>query len=177
MVEVSPIPQIVRIIRQHARGSRIGFLAEDTETKRKELAHHQRLFGLTYDRIYLVSSHAQWRDAFLRAQREVDMLMILGVGALADWDLADARRLAEQRSEIPSGTDFEWLTPVSLVGVAKSPEEQGRWVAQATLRILAGAPPSDIPLTYNRDGELFFNARIARRLGIKGSPPLARAVP
>ena len=107
----------------------------------------------------------------------VDMLMILGVGALADWNPADARRLAEERSEIPSGTDFEWLTPVSLIGVVKHPEEQGRWTAQAALRILDGVPPSAIPLTYNREGDLFFNPRIARRIGIRDAPPLSRIVP
>ena len=69
------------------------------------------------------------------------------------------------------------LTAVSLIGVVKSPEEQGRWTAHAALRILEGVPPSDIPLSYNREGELFFNARIARKFGIKDPPPLARAVP
>jgi len=177
MVEVSPIPQIVKLLRRHARGSRLGFLAEDTDVKRKELAFHERLFGITYDKTYFVNSHAAWKDAFLRAQKEVDMLMILGVGALPDWNLADATRLAEERSEIPSGTDFEWLTAVSLVGVVKSPQEQGRWVGQATLRVLEGVQPSAIPLSYNREGELFFNDRVARRLGIKDLPPLARAVP
>lgn len=177
MVEVSPIPQIIRLMRQHARGPRLGFLAEDTDVKRKELAFHERLFGVTYEKTYFVGSHKAWRDAFLRAQKEVDMLMIFGVGAIADWNPADARRLAEEHSEIPSGTDFEWLTPVSLIGVAKRPEEQGRWTAQAALRILDGVDPSSIPLTYNRDGELFFNMRIARQLGIREAPPLARMVP
>lgn len=177
MVEVSPIPQIVQLLRRHARGTRIGFLSEDTEVKRKELSYHQRLFGITYDKTYFVKSNAEWSEAFVRAQHEVDMLMILGVGALRDWDLEAAKRLAEEKTTIPTGTDFEWLTPVSLVGVVKSPEEQGRWAAQAALRILEGVQPSSIPLSYNRDGELFFNARIARTLDIKQSPPLARAVP
>lgn len=177
MVEVSPIPQIVQLLRRYAHGTRIGFLSEDTEVKRKELSYHQRLFGITYEKTYFVKSYAEWSEAFVLAQHEVDMLMILGVGALRDWDLDSAKRLAEERTAIPTGTDFEWLTAVSLVGVVKSPEEQGRWAAQAALRILDGVQPSDIPLSYNRDGELFFNARIARTLGIKQSPPLARAVP
>jgi ABC-type uncharacterized transport system substrate-binding protein len=177
MVEVSPIPQIVQLLRRHARGTKIGFLSEDTEVKRKELSYHERLFGITYDKTYFVKSHAEWSEAFLLAQQEVDMLLILGVGALRDWDLQSAKRLAEEKTAIPTGTDFEWLTPVSLVGVVKSPEEQGRWAAQAALRILDGVQPSAIPLSYNRDGELFFNARIAKTLGIRQSPPLARAVP
>lgn len=177
MVEVSPIPQIIRLMRRHARGSRLGFLSEDTQVKRKELTFHERLFGITYEKTYFVKSHAEWKEAFLRAQKEVDMLLILGVGALPDWNLADATRFVEENSRIPSGTDFEWLTAVSLIGVVKSPHEQGRWVGQATLRILEGVQPSDIPLSHNREGELFFNDRIGRKLGITDLPPLARAVP
>ncbi|WP_230531549.1 ABC transporter substrate-binding protein [Microvirga roseola] len=177
MVEVSPIPQIIRLLRQHARGNRLGFLAEDTDVKRKEMAFHEKLFGIVYEKAYFVGSYEEWKEAFLKAQQEVDMLLILGVGAIADWDLDEARRLAEEHTRIPSGTDFEWLTPVSLMGVVKHPEEQGRWAAQAALRILDGVEPSTIPLTYNRDGELFFNARIARQLRIREAPPLARTVP
>lgn len=177
MVEVSPIPQIVRLLRAHAEGDRIGFIAEDTETKRKELEHHGKLFDIRYDRVYLVKTFAEWREAFLRAQDEVDMLMVLGVGALTDWDDAEARRLTEEHTRIPTGTDFEWLAPYTLLAVGKVPEEQGRWMAEAAAKILHGTPPSAIPLAYNKEGELFFNRRIAERLGIREAPPLAREVP
>ncbi|EKV29484.1 hypothetical protein C882_0306 [Caenispirillum salinarum AK4] len=177
MVEVSPIPQIVRLLRSHARGDRIGFIAEDTDTKRKELAHHEKLFGLSYDAVYLVSSFPEWTTAFRRAQSEVDMLVVLGVGALTDWDETAARRLTEEETRIPTGTDFAWLAPYTLLAVAKVPEEQGRFMAEAAQRILHGERPGDIPLAYNREGELLFNQRIAARLGIDTPPPLARMVP
>ena len=105
------------------------------------------------------------------------MLVLLGVGAVTDWDDDAARALAERRSDIPVGTDFAWLMPYSLLGVGKLPEEQGRWAAKAALRILDGVAPSRIPLTHNREGELLFNSRIAARLGIRESPPLAKLVP
>ena len=177
MVEVSPIPQIISLLRRHARGPRIGFLAEDTETKRKEVLFHKKLFGISYDQVYFVRSFAEWEVAFLKAQREVDMLLILGVGAIPDWDAAAAARLADTASVVPSGTDFEWLMPISAFGVAKSPEEQGRWAAQAAIKILDGTPPERIPVTYNREGELFFNARIGRRLEIQSPPLLAKVLP
>jgi len=177
MVEVSPIPQIVRLLRSYAKGDRIGYLTEDTTTKRKELEYHERLFGIHYDQVYLVSTFADWQRAFLRAQDEVDMLVILGVAALADFDDEAARALAESRSRIPAGTDFEWLMHLALLGVGKVPEEQGRWAALAALKILDGVAPSQIPLAYNKEGRLYFNRRIAARLGIEESPPLAELVP
>jgi hypothetical protein len=42
---------------------------------------------------------------------------------------------------------------------------------------MEGVRPSSIPLTYNREGALFFNARIGKKLGIEGAPALAKIVP
>jgi hypothetical protein len=176
MVEVSPIPQIVRLLRGYARGDRLGYLTEDTPTKRKELEYHQKLFGITYDRVYLANDFAEWKEAFLAAQDEVDMLVILGVAKLTDFDDDEAKALAEAKTKIPSGTDFAWLMHVSMLGVGKLPEEQGRWAALAALKILDGTPPSRIPLAHNKEGKLYFNRKIAARLGITEFPPLAEIV-
>jgi ABC-type uncharacterized transport system substrate-binding protein len=176
MVEVSPIPQIVRMLRGYARGDRLGYLTEDTATKRKELEYHRKLFGITYDRVYLANTFAEWKEMFRRAQDEVDMLVILGVAKLTDFNDAEAGALAERETRIPSGTDFSWLMHVSLLGVGKLPEEQGRWAALAALKILDGTPPSRIPIAHNTEGKLYFNRRIAARLGITEFPPLAEIV-
>ncbi|MCG8360124.1 MAG: hypothetical protein MI920_31550 [Kiloniellales bacterium] len=177
MVEVSPIPQIIRLLKGYAKGERIGYLTEDTLTKRKELDYHRKLFGIEYDQVYLVSTFEDWKAAFLRAQEEVDMLVILGVAALTDFDNEAARELAESETKIPTGTDFGWLMHLSMLGVGKVPEEQGRWAARAALKILDGVAPSQIPLTYNKEGKLFFNRKIAARLGVVDYPPLAEVVP
>ncbi len=176
MVEVSPIPQIIRLLRNYAKGDRIGYLTEDTETKRKELEYHERLFGIEYDRVYLVTTFEEWKGAYRRAQDEVDMLVILGIAAIEDFDDAEAQRLAETETRIPSGTDFDWLMHFTMLGVGKVPEEQGRWAARAALQILDGVPPSRIPLAHNKEGRLYFNPRIAARLGVAQFPPLAELV-
>jgi len=176
MVEVSPIPQIVELMKRYAKGDRIGYLTENTLTKRKEMEYHEKLFGIRYDEVYLVDNFAEWKAAFAKAQNEVDMLMILGVAKLTDFDDKEAGRFAEAHSRIPSGTDFSWLMHLALVGVGKLPEEQGRWAAKAAMKILEGVPPSRIPLAYNKEGKLYVNPRIAARLGITEYPPLAELV-
>ncbi len=176
MVEVSPVPQIIELLSKHAKGKRLGYLTEDTPTKRKELEFHNKLFGIEYEGVYFVKTFDEWRSAFRRAQDEVDMLIILGVAAVEGWDDDAARALAESETRIPSGTDFGWLMHLAMLGVGKSPEEQGRWAAKAALKILDGVPPSQIPLAYNREGKLYFNPRIAARLGVTQAPPLAEVV-
>jgi ABC-type uncharacterized transport system substrate-binding protein len=177
MVEVSPVPQIIELLKQYAGGDRLGYLTENTKTKRKELEYHKKLFNIEYDQVYLVNSFAEWKESYLRAQDEVDMLIILGVAALTDWDDKEAQVLAENHTKIPSGTDFSWLMHISMLGVGKSPEEQGRWTAQAALKILDGVEPSRIPLTHNKEGKLYFNRNIAASMGIIKTPPLATVVP
>ncbi|MEM9681909.1 MAG: ABC transporter substrate binding protein [Pseudomonadota bacterium] len=176
MVEVSPIPQIIALMRKHAKGKRLGLLTEDSPTKRKELEYHRKLFGLDYEKTYFVSSFDAWKSSFLEAQDSVDMLLLLGVAGVKGWDNEAARKFAEANTRIPSGTDFGWLMHVSLLGVGKVPEEQGRWAAKAALKILDGVRPSDIPLAYNKEGQLLMNKTIAGKLGISDFPPLAKIV-
>jgi hypothetical protein len=152
------------------------YLAEDTETKRKEIEYHEKLFGIHYEKTYFVQTFDQWKQAFLQAQGEVDMLVNFGIAAVANWDDKAAQEWAELHTEIPTGTDFSWLMHISLLGVGKVPEEQGRWAARAALKILDGVPPARIPLSYNQEADLYFNTKIAARIGIKSPPPLARLV-
>ena len=165
-----------QFLRQHAKGDRVGYLTEDTPTKRKEMEHHRKLFGIEYDEVYLVRTFDEWKSSFRAAQKEVDMLVLLGVAAVEDWSDEEAARFAQEQTRIPTGTDFGWLMHISMFGVGKSPAEQGEWAAKAALKILDGASPSQIPLTYNTRGELFFNKTIASRIGLSEPPALAKVV-
>ena len=176
MVEVSPVPQILQLLQKHAKGPKVGFIAEDTPTKRKEMEYHQRLFGIEYDGVYLVRDFDEWKESFLRAQDEVDQLMIMGVAAVEGWDDDAAGEFAREHTRIPTGTDFSWLMHVAMFGVGKSPEEQGRWAAKAALEILGGVSPANIPLAYNTEGTLYFNPSIAAQIGITEPPPLAKII-
>ena len=42
----------------------LGYLAEDTETKRKEIEYHERLFGIRYEKTYFVQTFAEWKRGF-----------------------------------------------------------------------------------------------------------------
>ena len=82
----------------------------------------------------------------------------------------------DREIKVPVGTEHEWEMPYALVGVAKDFDEMGTWAAKTALRILGGARPDQIPVTANKKGKLYFNRRIARRLGIDETPALATFV-
>ncbi len=163
MVEVSPIPQLIEQLKPFAKGSRIGFLGPDNETARKEAEAYKKVFGMQLVE-HFAKDYDDWKKGFEALQGTADMLLIESDGGLYKDKSADMKAFAEASTKIPSGTAYDFMAPVALIGFAKIAEEQGAWAADAALKILGGAEPSSIPIAKNKEGKLIINARIAKSL-------------
>ncbi|TBW53341.1 ABC transporter substrate-binding protein [Marinobacter halodurans] len=173
MVEVTLVPEIVRHLKYYADGDDIGFIGANTLTARKEYDNHRDLLGIDYKKAYFARNFHEWKEMFIKLQSEVDMAIMLNQVGISGWNDAEAIRFVEDNTRIPVGSWNRWVMPYSLLGVTNIPAEQGSWAAQAALKVLEGVPPSKIPLTHNKEGKLFFNPRIGKRLGIQTPPPFA----
>lgn len=171
MVEVEPIILLVSHLRRFAAGDRLGFLSDGSETGRKVFASYERRFFTGRITPYFASTYAQFKEGFLRAQAEQDMLLIYNNAAILDWDDADAREFIPAHGRKPSGATLDSMSPWVLVTLAKVPEEQGRFAARKALDILAGTPPAAIPVSWNEQSELVLNLDLARAGGF--APPLS----
>lgn len=176
MIEVALVSEILRHLKNYAKGDRIGFIAADTLSERKNLEYYIKRFGIRFEKIYLTTTFAEWKESFLKLQDETDMIMMVNHVGIPDWDDEEARLLVERHIKVPIGTEHRWEMPLALVGVVKDFEEMGVWSAQAALKILDGVPPDKIPIAANKKGRLLFNVRLAARLGIDTAPPLADIV-
>lgn len=176
MVEVALVPEILRHLGKYARGERVGFLGGDRLSERKNRKHYEDRFHIGFEKTYFAKTFPEWKEAFLRLQDEVDMLMLTTHAGIPDWDEDEARAFVEASIKIPVGTEHYWEMPLALVGVAKDFREMGAWSARTALRILDGTPPDAIPVTANKNGQLYFNSRLARKLRISEVPPLAVVV-
>lgn len=177
MVEVALVPEILSHLRRYAQGERIGFIAGDRMSERKNLEHYQRRFGIGFEKVYFATDFAQWKERFRRLQEEVDMVMMTSHVGIPGWDDQAAQAFVEEQVRVPVGTEHAWEMPLALVGVLKDFHEMGEWSARAALRILDGVSPTQIPITANQRGRLLFNSRIAARLGIEGLPAMAEIFP
>jgi ABC-type uncharacterized transport system substrate-binding protein len=173
MVEVALIPEIVKHLKRYVKGNSIGFIAADRLSAKKEYQFHRELLNIGYTQAYFAKNFQEWRKLFLKLQDEVDMAIMLNHVGITGWNDRQARTLVENHIKIPMGARNRWDMPFSLIGIVNIPEEQGAWAARAALKILEGVPPSKIPLTRNKQGKLFFNPRIGRKLGIATPPPFA----
>ena len=170
MVEISLATQIIKQLRKYARGDRIGFLGDDTLTSRKNLQYHRDLLKIDYDHVYYANNFDQWQRKYLELQKKVDMIILINYVGIPDWDKEKTQVFVENHTRIPSGTNNSWTIPFALLGIIKIPEEQGRWAAHAALKILDGTPPGKIPITHNKQGKLYFNLRIGKKLDITNAP-------
>jgi ABC-type uncharacterized transport system substrate-binding protein len=173
MVEVALVSEILRHLKKYAKGDRVGFIAGDRLSERKNLEHYIKRFDLQFEQVYFAKTFAEWKGAFRRLQSEVDMIMMTNHVGIPDWDDREAKTFVERHTRIPAGSEHRWEMPLALVGVTKDFEEMGTWAAHAALKILDGVSPSQIPVTANKKGELLFNMAIANKLGIETAPPFA----
>jgi len=163
MIEVSPVPQLLEQLRKISPGKKVGYLAADVLTARKEGTQYKKVFGIDLVERY-VSSYSQWENQFKEIQKSVDLLIVGNVAGIENWNKEKAQDYAEAHTTIPTGTIYDFLAPYSLVAYAKVAKEQGYWAGKTALKILGGASPENIPVSKNTEGELIINARVAESI-------------
>ncbi len=166
MLETSFIKSIVDLLSQYAAGKRIGLLSIDTYSEKRSLEYYNQVLDRSIDETYFVNTMQEWETQFLRLQNEVDMMILENPEGIENWDNDRALKFVQQETRIPVGSSQTWLAPLSLITIAKKPEEQGWWAAEQAMQILGGKPPTAIPISENKEGKLFANMIIANKLGV-----------
>ena len=166
MLETSFIESIVDLLSQYAAGKRIGLLSIDAYSEHRSLEHYNQVLDRNIDETYFVNTMQEWEAQFLRLQDEVDMMILENPEGIENWDQERALKFVQQEARIPVGSAHAWLAPLSLITIAKKPEEQGWWAAEQAMQILGGKSPAEIPISENTEGKLFANMIIANKLGV-----------
>ncbi len=163
MLEVTPVPQLINELKPFAKGDRIGFLAPDILTAKKEAENYKRVFGMKLSEYY-ASSYDDWKNGFKELQKQVDILIVDSDGGLYNNQKADMQSFVKANTTIPTGSAYDFMAHCTLFTFAKVAEEQGVWAAKAALKILDGTSPSQIPLEKNKEGKLIINMQIAQAM-------------
>ena len=167
MVEVSQPDQLLDILRTLSGGFSVAGLTGDTATARKEHKHYADKMNITFDQDIYVKTFDEWKREFLRLQSEADILFMYNNAGIDGWDDGEAARFVRENAQIPSGSVQPWMAPYVLVAYTKNAQEQGEWAAQAALQILNGTPPSSIPMTTNKRGNMMITSSLAQQLQLE----------
>lgn len=166
MLETSFITSIVDLLTQYTTGKKLGFLSIDAYSEHRSLDYYSQALDQKISKAYFVNTVQEWETKFLALQSEVDMMILEDPEGIEGWNHGKAIAFIQAETKIPVGSAYSWLAPLSLITIAKKPEEQGWWAAEQAMQILAGRNPSDIPIARNKEGKLFANIRIANQLGV-----------
>lgn len=163
MVEVSLLPQLIAQMKKFAKGDKVGYLAGDVETSRKEGYFYKNKFKLDLTEKY-VKTFDEWKAAFLELQNSNDMLIIDST-AVKDWDKEKAVAFVAENTKIPTGSVLDFVAPYALISYTKIAEEQSEWSVRTVFQIFDGSSVSSIPVTQNKLAKVYINAKIAKKLG------------
>lgn len=166
MVEVDLVNELVSLMKEGTAGNRVGFLSADVVTARKVGKEINTRFFDGGMQLYMVKTFAEYKERFLQAQQDVDMLILYNFMGISDWDSIAAESFLARNTTIPTGAMVDFLKQFAVYTTSKSPEEQGEYTGKTALRILSGVNPADIPVAKNKRSKLTVNLKIAKSANI-----------
>jgi ABC-type uncharacterized transport system substrate-binding protein len=175
MLEVVPIEETLREVqRAWPNTRRLRVLSEDSvseRSNRESLDPRYKALGLdpTYE---LVAEFADWKRAFVTAQRDADVVYVPTNGAIRGWDAPAAVEWVRRYLRKPVVTCDDFMMPYAVFGLTKVAQEQGEWAARSALEILRGKRPGEIPVAVNQQTRCYFNPDLAALIGFV--PPASR---
>jgi len=174
MIEIDLVEQAVALVQPYAKGSRIAYVTIDSETEQKIASVYNQRFFDGQMQYYAAATQQEFKDAFLTAQQEADILFVANNAGAPDWNEDQMKQFMLDHTSIPTLSINPWMGSYVLVNVGKVPEEQGEWAAQAALKILGGTSPADIPIEQNKKGRLILNLDLAEKLNITFPPSVLK---
>ncbi len=167
ILEVGLEKGAIKYLGKYAQGQRVGLLASNTITNRRNHQYHTEKLGIHYHQTHLVDNFSAWKAAFLALQNDADLIIMPEYASMADWNQQEAEAFVLKHTRIPAAAMQEEIAHLALIGVTKSPTEQGIWAARAVLKILAGTAPNDIAMAKNKINHVRRNQVLAQHLGIQ----------
>lgn len=166
MIEVSPTPKLIYSLKHFNRTEKLALLIGDSLTDHKDADNYDKAIDLPFDRIH-VDNFKQWQTEYVRIQNSYDVLLVGNNASIKGWNVDEALKVIMSETKIPTGCDLDFMTPYTFLGYTRSAQEQGRWAAQAALKIINGTPVSDIPVSQNVEGNLIVNLKVAKAAGLR----------
>jgi len=168
MVEVAPILPLLKIINQTIDPAKYGvYLSADVITEHKDFLHYKKEYEKKNIRLtpYFVRTMDDWKQKYILAQ-SADFIIMNNNAGINDWDTQEAIRHVKKYSTTFTVTNYKWMMPFTMFALTKIAREQGVWASEVALSILAGTPPEEIPITVNKEWNMFVNPELLSTAGI-----------
>jgi ABC-type uncharacterized transport system substrate-binding protein len=171
MIEVAQIEHLFGLLKQHAKGKRLGIMGADTLSCRRASDNYQRVLGVKATESWAKTA-AQFKTQYVELQKKTDIIILEDLFTLKGYDRDDMVRFLSNNIQVPTGALYEVYAYQALITCANMGEEQGDYMGRTALRILNGDRPEEIPLVENKKAKIYLNMTLAQKLGITFSMQL-----
>lgn len=179
MLEVLPLRELLlEIISNYPASKKLVVLSENSLSEQNNKTLLDTLYrNLGLDVEYsLADNFNTWKEMFLDANETADLIYMPTNGAVKNWDDEEAKRLVNEKLNIPAVTCDDFMMPFVVFGLTKVAKEQGEWAAKTALEILNGKKPSDISYTKNCQTNAYLNTELAERINFSLTPEMKEKV-
>lgn len=167
MLERLPVAGIIQAFKKDFPEIHcITVIAENSTAERKNSKYFDSLLrqmGITGD-FELVDTFSGWKNAFIKANAQADLVYLLNTVTLPDWNDNQAREFVFRYIHRPIATSDLSMMPFAVIGLTLVDREQGEWAAKTAMQILSGTPTTDIPITIYESYKRCINPLLANRI-------------
>jgi len=172
MLEVLPLRECLsEVISNYPDTRKLAVLSENSFSEQNNKMLLDSLYiNLGLETEYLLADDLDtWKEYFLRANKNADLIYLPTNGAIKNWDDVEAQKLVEEKLQIPVVTCDDFMMPYAVFGLTKVAKEQGEWAAKTALEILKGEMPSEIPYAKNNQTKAWLNEKLSNKIDFKVS--------
>ncbi len=175
ILELLPVEEAMTTIKPYYPSMQsLLVLNENTTTSRKTKPILDTLLtgmGIEVTQV-LVDDFKSWKAAFEEGNRSNDIIYLQTQGAIKNWDHNEAKEFINEHIKVPLITCEDHMMPYSIFGMTQVSREQGTWAAETAKKILRGTPPSEIPVSKNQMVSIWYNPKLAEKVGFQPDPSL-----
>lgn len=172
MIEVLPLTACIEALRNSVEKlSSITVLSENSsaeEKNRRFIVPMLEKMGLQV-RYVMVDDFEAWKQNFLFAQQNTDVVFVPTNGAIRSWEETEAKAFVAQNIHRPVFTCDDFMMAYASLGFTKVAAEQGEWAANTAMAILSGQKADQIPLTHNKQSVCWINEELYNKTAISSS--------
>ena len=171
MIEVIIASLFDKEFKKLGVGTRVGYLAADSLSNRKDEPLFQEHFGERLTDIQYFSSLDDFSAKLEHLQSHCDSIILGSLAPVINTQYSEnwyeGLSIIQERIAVPIAAVNAMDADFALLTLSKNPHEQGAWAGKTAIRLLQGTPPTAIPSVKNQEVRALVNSALAKQLNIR----------
>lgn len=173
VLEVLPLRELLGVMKKMKPNmKKMAVLSENTVSEQNNKQILDTLYrncGFMPD-YFLVDNFEQWKNAFVKLNRQYDLIYMPTNGAIKNWDKDQAKAFVKKHTQKPTITCDDFMMPYCAFGLTKVAYEQGERAIEMMQKILhRGIEADKINVEKNVLHKAWKNKTLSKKVPVKAT--------